>query len=67
MKILMEWAIIILMFFGGAILYDANESDNTVEKSNGKIYLDVDLIVGSDKEKYDDEKLKELVGLHFKN
>lgn len=37
MKILMEWAIIILMFFGGAILYDANESDNTVEKSNGKI------------------------------
>lgn len=36
-----------------------------VEKSGGKIFLDVEVIVGSDSEKYDDEKLKEIAEKYF--
>ena len=37
MRILIEWASILLMFFGGAILYDATKENNKTEPRFGKL------------------------------
>ena len=36
-----------------------------VEKKNGKLYLDVDVLLGTDKEKHDENKIKELKETKF--
>ena len=36
-----------------------------VEKKNGKIYIDCDLLLGSDKNKYNDEQLEEIKNKYF--